>query len=80
MDNKKNVKSTQKNDSMLTAKTNEDFNKQKPNPNVPKQTKKHQIGENEETEKQKSPIVVQTPVAVNTVGKGNTKKTIKPIQ
>lgn len=74
MDKNKNDNSKQKNDGMLKEKTNEDFNKQKPNPKDPNQNKKHQIGENEETEKQKRPIVVQSPDAVNTTSKGNKKK------
>lgn len=78
MDKNKSDNSKQKNDGMLKEKTNEDFNKQKPNPKDPYQNKKHQIGENEETEKQKRPIEAQAPDAVNTLSKGNKKNNTTP--
>ena len=55
----------QKNDSMLKEKTNQDFNKQKPNANNPNQIKKHEVGENEETESQKRTIEAENGLILN---------------
>jgi len=42
----------QDSEAMLKEKTNQDFNKQKPNPNDPNQNKYHQSGEADGVEKQ----------------------------
>jgi hypothetical protein len=50
MKKNKNEKGNQANDAMLKAKTNQDFNNQKPDPEDPNQNKNHQ--ENGEAEKE----------------------------
>ena len=46
-DNKKDI-SNQQNEGMSKEKTNQDYNKQKPDKNDPNHNKNHQIGEKEE--------------------------------
>lgn len=50
MDKNTANKSHHNNDTMLKEKTNQDFNKQKPDPNDPNQKKNHQAGADDERE------------------------------
>lgn len=50
MDKHSSNKSNHNNDTMLKEKTNQDYNKQKPDPKDPNQKKNHQAGEDEERE------------------------------
>ena len=56
MSNYKKDSSNHKNDGALKEKTNEDYNKQQPDPNDPNQVRNHQIGDREEREIQKREI------------------------
>ncbi|MFN0187657.1 MAG: hypothetical protein ACKVQV_03055 [Bacteroidia bacterium] len=51
MDKNQNDNRNQPTEGMLKEKTNQDFNKQKPDPKDPLQNKKHQIGEEEENDR-----------------------------
>lgn len=53
MSNYKKDNSHHKNDGALKEKTNQDYNKQQPDPNDPNQVRNHQIGDVEESKIQK---------------------------
>jgi hypothetical protein len=56
MDKNQNDNRNQPTEGMLKEKTNQDFNKQKPDPKDPIQNKKHQIGEDDEEENDRREI------------------------
>lgn len=56
MDKNQKDNSHQPTDGMLKEKTNQDYNKQKPDPKDPLQNKNHQIGEEDEEESQRREI------------------------
>ena len=56
MDTNKTEGSNEKKPNMLTQKTNEDYNKQKPNPSDPNQRKSSKVGEEEELDRKKGEV------------------------